>query len=688
LTLRFAREAGVPLDVKKTKKVNSRRNTDPPKELLLQLLGPARITVFGDEIEGFPRKNFALLAYLAVRDQTHVARDTICGLLWPDSADEQARASLRQALTGIRKALGSADGAVISNVDSVRIDPARVSTDVARFLEGVDARTILELAETARLYRGDLLEGFSSISPEYDRWLDAERGALRSHSIGMLLRLADAYEAEKRFEEMISTSKTLLNLDSLQEHVHRRLMRAYRAQGRHDAALRQFENLREILLDQLGVEPEKPTLELFQAIRKDRNHGGVLQPLIQSIPGSPQSSTKRIPEGPVAPARPSIAVLRFRGMPAGSEAELLGEGISEDVTIDLSRESDLLVVSRQSAFQLDENKLSAREIGDQLGIRFYLSGAVRIFGKQLRVTAHLVSCDTGHEIWAERFDRELEDFFQIQTEIARVVSATSVGRIAADIVEKDISKKPDNLEGYQLVLKGVSELHKFSEEAYRDAIVMFERAIERSPDYGRAYGWLALSKLYLRWNIDASIDLQDISVIAERAVVLDPNDPKGHCALAMCNFIHRQFDRAEFCFQSALRANPNDELVLTEYGRFLMYLDRPEDGLQRIRDAMRVNPYFPAWFWSIQGRCLHTLGRYEEAIEVFERVRNPPFYIHAYLAACYAKVGQSAKAEQARMALYEVRPDFDLASFKSIFPYKNRATADLLFEGFELAGLS
>ena len=111
----------------------------------------------------------------------------------------------------------------------------------------------------------------------------------------------------------------------------------------------------------------------------------------------------------------------------------------------------------------------------------------------------------------------------------------------------------------------------------------------------------------------------------------------------MCSFIQRRFDKAEFHLQSALKANPNDELLLTEYGRYLMYIDRPEDGLQRIREAMRVNPYFPVWFWSIQGRVLHTLERYEEAIKVFERVTNPPFYIYVYLAACYAKLDDKQK---------------------------------------------
>ena len=577
---------------------------------------------------------------------------------------------------------------LVSDGDWIALDTAKVNIDVLAFVSGVDASVVSDLETSAKCYQGDLLEGFPPVTPEYDRWLEAERGAMRSHFISVLLRLSDAYESENRLEDMIAVAQRLLAVDPLQEHVHRRLMRVFRSQKRHDAALKQFDSLKTILSDQLGVEPEKPTLDLVRDIREERRSGAPQRSNATVIADGQQQNLHPDTVNLTAPGRPSIAVLRFRGLPENSEADLLGEGLSEDVTIDLSRQPGLMVISRQSSFRLDEEKLTAREIGEQLGIRFFVSGTVRVFGKQLRVTAHLVSCETGREVWAERYDRELEDYFKIQSEIARAVSATAADRIAANLVEQSASEQLDDLESYQLVLKGISEIHRFKADAYRNAITLFETAVDRSPDFGRAMGWLALVKLYLRWNIDASDDFSDIVPIAERAIELDPYEPKGHCASAMCNFIHRHFDRAEFDFQSALRANPNDELVLTEYGRYLMYIDRPEDGLRRIREAMRVNPFHPVWFWAIQGRVLHTLGRYEEAIQAFQKVQSPPFYIHAYLAACYAKLGDIEKMEQSRRELYQVRPEFNLTEFKAIFPYKSPTTAGKLFESFEVAGLA
>lgn len=180
---------------------------------------------------------------------------------------------------------------------------------------------------------------------------------------------------------------------------------------------------------------------------------------------------------PGVPARPSIGVLRFRGMPAGSEADILGDGVSEDVIIELSRQADLIVVARQSSFQFNEGNLSAGEIGERLGVSFLLSGAVPVAGQSLRVTAHLINCATGHEVWAERYDGELKEIFAVQTEIARTVSATVAGRITEVEIESSGSREPEDLDSYHLVVKGIGCAQGFSAEAHDDAIAYFENAI-------------------------------------------------------------------------------------------------------------------------------------------------------------------------------------------------------------------
>lgn len=645
----------------------------------VQLLGTPGLTIGQQQISGIQRKNFALLSLLVLNRHRPVSRETLSGTIWPDSPEEQARASLRQALSALRRQM-NADADVIETIgDTISLNPNVTSSDVHDFSNLVDKTSPEDQERAVAAYFGDLLEGFGPVSPEFDRWIDAERASLRSHFGAALLRLSDFYEDVGRTDDVIAAAQRLIAMDPLQEHVHRRLMRAFFRIGRHDAALKQFDSLKSILANELGVQPEKPTLELLSEVRKARLSGSARV-------AAPKQKDANL-EAMIAPARPSIGVLKFKGLPEGGNATLLGEGISEDLTIELSRQPDLLVVSRQSSIQVDETRETAEAIGKALGIRFLLSGSVRLFGDKVRVAAHLVSCETGREVWAERFDRQIEDFFEIQTEIARTVSATAADRIAAEIVGTTQKASTEDLEAYQLVLRGINELHRFSEEGYRQAEMLFQKAVDQSDVYGRAFAWLAMTKLYLMWNIDVSIDVSEIVPLAERAISLDPTEPKGHCALAITQFIQRRYEQAEFSFQSALRANPNDDLVLTEYGRFLMYLDRSEEGLRRIREAMRINPFHPQWLYSIQGRCLHTLKRYEEAISAFERVSNPPFYIHAYLAACYAQVGEENARRASKVQLYEAKPDFELNAFLSIFPYKNAETAASFAKSFE-AGLA
>jgi adenylate cyclase len=212
------------------------------------------------------------------------------------------------------------------------------------------------------------------------------------------------------------------------------------------------------------------------------------------------------------------------------------------------------------------------------------------------------------------------------------------------------------------------------------AIDCFERAIRADPDHGRAHGLLALSSIYRAWNYAMSTDVAAFLPLAERAIALDPRDAKAHCALGLGHLLLRDHDRAGYYFEAGLRSNPNDDLLLIEHGRYLMYIDRPEDGLRRIREAMRLDPYHPNWYWNIQGRCLHTLGRHDEALAAFLRHENPPFYVLAYIAACHRQLGQPGKAAEARDRMRQMRPDFDMDRFRSVFPYRNEETKRRFFE--------
>jgi adenylate cyclase len=292
----------------------------------------------------------------------------------------------------------------------------------------------------------------------------------------------------------------------------------------------------------------------------------------------------------------------------------------------------------------------------------------------------LAESSTSREVWAERFDRELSDLFEVQTEIARTVAATVVGRINDTEARAAETHSLRSLDAVALLLQGERRLDEHTEPGMTAAVEHFRQATELAPSLARAQGFLALGSIYLRWYHQFDRPVDDIVPLGERAVALDWRDAKGHCALGVTHLVKRDFERAEYHLETGLQMNPNDDRLLIEHGRFLMYAGRPEEGLSRVREAMRLNPFHPNWYWNISGRCLHTLGRFEEALAAFQRIPAPPYYVHAYMAACHRMLGHSAAAQGAEAAMRQSRPNLDLERFRKMFPYKDDATGRLFFD--------
>lgn len=627
----------------------------------IDLLGPFRVAQGGDVLRLTSRKAVALAGYLA-RRHGRIPRDSLAALLWPDSGDGQARASLRQALAALRRELGAAAGIILAEDDAVMLRRDRTTVDATEFDQFARAEDPVGLDAAQALWRGDLLEGIGAVSPEFDRWLAAERSQLRAGLESVLLRLCDHHAAAGQQDAVIATALRLLALDPLQEHVHRRIIAAYRQQQRFDAALRQFDSLSRVLAGELGVSPEPATVELIRAVRRQRAGTSGDLPAPAASP-APQ---------PAAPtARPSIAVLPLIAAATQPDALLLGEGIAEEVIVNLSRDRGLMVVSRQSSFHPEIAQAAPAEIGARLGVRFVLSGSARLSGRRFRANVHLARCTDGVELWAQTYDRDVDDVFGLQSDIARMVMVTAIGRITEDASET-ASVDPDV---WRLGLLGLRHIHCHTPADMQRAIGYLTQAVGIDADNSRALGLLALATLYDRWNYGMRTDVADLLPLAARAVARDSRDSRARCALALACLLTRDHDLAGHHFFAGLAANPNDDLLMIEYGRYLAYTDRPEEALSRVREAMRLNPLRPDWYWNIRGRCQHLLGRHADALDSFRHIAEPAFYHFAYMAACHRALGDDTAAEGMRRRLFAAAPDFDVARFMGALPFQNPATA-------------
>src|SRR2546423_6748147 len=345
----------------------------------------------GREVALGARKSIALLALLAAAPGQRLSRDRVASLLWDDMPEAQARGNLRQLLAATRRPAPFLEG----DAGSVGFSVGMVETDLAAFEAAIAEDTPAALERAAGLYRADLLDGFSLRDRDFGDWLTGERERLREHAVPLFLPLMER-AAAIGVEPAIRWALRILAVDPVHEPAHRALMELYAAQGRHAAALRQYEQLRETLARQLDTRPEPETV----------------------------------------PETPSIVVLPFQNLSGDPEQEYFSDGIVEEITTALSRFRSLFVISRNSAFTYKGRAVDVRQVGRELGVRYLLEGSVRKAANRVRITGQLIEAESAAHLWADRFDGTPEDIFDLQDH----VTASVVGAISPALEQAEIDR--------------------------------------------------------------------------------------------------------------------------------------------------------------------------------------------------------------------------------------------------------
>ncbi len=670
---------------------HSQLQTPDGAPLQLRLLGPMEVHLRGTALPLAARKSRALLAYLALRRGAQVPRQTLMGLLWGSRSEEQARASLRQTLSALRRELGPhSEDWLLTPQDSVTLAITGVWVDTDALDDAPHQSSAATLQAAAALFRGELLEGLALNEPGFDQWLWSERERVRSHMLRVWAALVAALEQDKRIEEAITYAAKALALDPFQEGMHRLLMGLYLQQGRHDAALAQFEQCRRTLAEQLHATPEQATLDLMAEVKERRQHSGAREPRQSGTAGVRDSSPAIVqtpPAEPAPPEHPSIAVLPFTNMSADPEQEFFSDGISEDLITELGRYRELFVIARNSSFAFKHTVADSRAVGQALGVRYLLEGSVRKMGNRIRVTAQLVDTLQASQVWADRYDREVTDLFELQDELTRSIVSTVKGRVDATVVERMARKPMGNLSAYECVLRGQALVHQFTPESLGQARAHLEAAIALDPGMARAHGWLAYVDAYenLYWKVP-SATLDRASHRAQQGLALDANDNRCHLALGLASLFQNAFEKADHHLHRAAALNPNDDLSMIELARFQMYTNEALEGAELVRRALRQNPYHPNWYWNVLARCLHTAQQYQAAIAALEKLETLHYWHHGYLGACHAELGQMDLAKKHVACALATKPDFSIARFKLDHPYRDSRVLETFFQGYYKAG--
>ncbi|MCH7929588.1 MAG: tetratricopeptide repeat protein [Proteobacteria bacterium] len=390
------------------------------------------------------------------------------------------------------------------------------------------------------------------------------------------------------------------------------------------------------------------------------------------------------------PDKPSIAVLPFANMSGDPEQEFFSDGLTEDIITELSRFRGLFVISRNSAFVYKGKATKVGDVAKDLGVQYVVEGSVRKAGNRVRVTVQLIDAAADRHVWAERYDRDLEDIFAVQDEITAAIVTTLPGRIEAATHERAERKLPENMAAYEYVLAGKVLHHRSNREDNEEALRLLDRAIELDPKYAHAHSWKActLGQTWVHgWCEDREATWDQVGEELQIALALDDNDSDVHRVLAAVSVAHGDHDKATYHQQRALNLNPNDDLIVVQQGEILTWLGRPEEGIEWIQKAMRLNPYHPERFWNHLGRAYYTARLYAEAADAFKRITAPDFSHHAFLAASCAQMEDEAAAKAHAREVLKREPAFTVESYLGTLHYKQESDRDHHREGLLKAGL-
>lgn len=400
------------------------------------------------------------------------------------------------------------------------------------------------------------------------------------------------------------------------------------------------------------------------------------------------------PETLAAPAvlpplsgKPVVAVLPFDNLSAGME-EYFADGLTEDIITNLSRFRDLLVIARTSTFRFKGQGLRLAEVARELGAEYLVEGSVRRAGGRIRITAQLIEAGADVHLWANNYDRDMEDLFTVQDEVTRTIAGALGATVQEVAQQRALRKSANELDAYDLVLRARRYTVELTHDLHAEARDQLERAVALDPQSSEAHALLA--NVYLaEHRFEANPRPDPISralAMAEKAVALDPQSAYAHCWLAIVHFFRGENHRFEEEAQRALALNPNDPETLADLGHYYSFMGKFERGTELSARAQYLNPLHPGWYFFSFARAAYNRRDYAETSALAERIGLPHFYwMHMLQAAALGQLGDPA-APAALARVFECKPAFNAAAELAKWNAAPDDTAHLL-DGLRKAGL-
>jgi TolB-like protein/class 3 adenylate cyclase len=392
------------------------------------------------------------------------------------------------------------------------------------------------------------------------------------------------------------------------------------------------------------------------------------------------------------PDKPSIAVLPFVNMSGDPEQEYFSDGITENIITDLSKISGLLVISRSSTFAYKGKPIKISQVAEEFGVRYVLEGSVQKDSDRIRINAQLIDAITGHHLWAERYDRDLKNIFALQDEIRQKIVMTLRVEVTEAELERIKRIPTENLTAYESALRGVKYLRGYRKSTNVQARQMFERAIELDPGYAAPYvglGWTYLAEWLWGWTQDPQAPERAFELV-QKAINLDDSYASAHRVLGVIYlWKDRQHEQAIAAAEKATSLDSNHPDNYSTLAEILKFSGRPEEVIELMEKAMRLNPRYPGIYLFQSGSSYYYMERYDEAIPLLKRaVTRRPNHMptHQYLAASYTELGREEEARAELAEVLRISPNHSLEGLAR-YPYKDPAYLERLRNHMRKAGL-
>ena len=611
------------------------------------------------------RKVRALLACLALSPGISWPRERLMALLWSDRAEEQARASLRQALTELRHALGE-PSPLRTEQDTVSLDSSGIFIDAVEFARLAKAG---KLDEAAALYRGPLLDGHGVRDGAYEDWLLVERTRLHNLAVDVLHRLTASLSGNAAIE----TAQRLLQLDQAREETHRLLMRLYAGTGQRAQALRQYQLCRDALQRELQAKPDTATEQLYRQIQDEAP--------ITPAPATAPTRARTLSSG----GKPSIAILPFENLSGDPEQRYFSHGITEDIITELSRFHEMLVTAKNSSFAVQDAHSGVRDIAARLGVNYVVEGSVRKSGNRVRVAAKLVDAESMNHLWAEHYDRDLADVFQLQDELAHKIASTVAGRVQRARTDRAHRKPTESMSAYDNYLRALELTGRYEDMPLAEPFLL--KAIEIDPRFAAAHARLSLLNMNNYFFDGNKARLQVAEDFGRQAVALDDSEGMCHIAIAHPLIFQKRPDDALPHLERAVSLNSNNIFIIATQALWLIYKGRSMEALSVIEAAYRRDPFAHDWYWDVQGLAQTCAGHYAEALASYKRMKNIQSWSHAYMAICHVGLDQMPEARAAAAQFVAHDPRATIAQLLNEDPYTDSALIARLRAALLAAGV-